>query len=123
MIDRVGYDKTAKSPLEHVFDAIFTFYPSPTDDNEEDWAQERCTNFEHMIDDETGKVTKYSKWYIKWAIQKRGEPMQIDMESKKNVFRRSWHSNQGLVRQKERREGRARCGADGGEVVKDRKIS
>ena len=60
-MNRLGYDETAEWLLEHVFDAILTFYPSPTDDKEEDWTQERSANFEHVIDDETGKVTKYSK--------------------------------------------------------------
>ena len=86
-----------------MYSTIFTSYPSPTDDKVEDWTQERSANFEYMIDEETGQVTKYSKWYFKWAIQKWEEPTEIDMEWKKNVFRRS-HSKIWLDRRREERE-------------------
>lgn len=56
-----------------------------------------------MTDEGIGKVTKDSKWYVKWAIQKWEEPMETNMEWWKNVSRRAWHINVWLDRRREER--------------------
>lgn len=93
---------------------MFTFYPEKvtTQDGDtgkgeveqENWIIERSRDFEHMLDEETGKVTKYSEWYFEWAVQRWEEPMEIDMKWNEHIFRGSWHSRHWLEKRRRMRE-------------------
>lgn len=107
---RLLYDGTADWPLNRVWEAVFTFDPkkvtSPDEGEkkQENWIVERSRDFEHMLDEETGKVTKYSKWYFEWAVQRWEEPMRIDMKWNENMFKKSWHSRHWLENRRQMRE-------------------
>lgn len=71
------WDETAEWPLDYVWESVSTFYPSP--------AEDKPKEFEHALG-KNGRPTSYSKWYLKWAIQKWEEGMKVDLVWDEEIF-------------------------------------